>query len=464
MLLTITTTHELATDLGYLLHKNPARAQSVALSFGQAHVFYPEATRERCTAALLLDVDPVGLARGRKGGGAPLEPYVNDRPYVASSFLSVAIAQVLGTALSGRSRERPELADTPIPLVARIAALPCRGGEDLLRRLFEPLGYEVDAVQHALDPRFPAWGESRYFTVTLRATKRLADLLRHLYVLVPVLDDAKHYFVGDDEVEKLLRRGEEWLAAHPERELIARRYLRYRRSLTRDALARLTAEEDPDPDAAAEARDAEEHEVEERIRLNDQRLGAVAAVLRASGARRVVDLGCGEGQLLRLLLADSAFEEVVGLDVSLRSLEVARDRLRLDSLPAHQKRRIRLIHGSLMYRDARIAGFDAAAVVEVIEHLDPPRLKAFERVLFEFARPGTVVLTTPNSEYNAKFETLAAGAFRHRDHRFEWTRAEFRDWAERVAERFGYAVRFLPVGPEDPELGAPTQMGVFDRA
>ncbi|HEX7086493.1 MAG TPA: 3' terminal RNA ribose 2'-O-methyltransferase Hen1 [Vicinamibacterales bacterium] len=460
MLLTITTTHQPATDLGYLLHKNPARAQSVALSFGQAHVFYPEATTARCTAALLLDVDPVGLVRGRKGADAPLEPYVNDRPYVASSFLSVAIGQVLGTALGGRSRERPEFADTPIPLVARIAALPCRGGEDLLRRLFEPLGYELEAAQHALDPRFPAWGESRYFTVTLRATTRLADLLRHLYVLVPVLDDAKHYFVGDDEVEKLLRRGEEWLAAHPERDLIVRRYLRHQRGLTRDALARLTAEEDPD--AAAEARDAEEHEVEERIRLNDQRLGAVTAALRASGARRVVDLGCGEGQLLRLLLADSAFHEIVGLDVSHRSLEVARDRLRLDSLPPHQKRRIRLIHGSLMYRDARIAGYDAAAVVEVIEHLDPPRLKAFERVLFEFARPRTVVLTTPNREYNARFETLAGGAFRHRDHRFEWTRAEFRDWAERVAERFGYVVRFLPVGPEDPELGAPTQMGVFD--
>ncbi|HEY8470775.1 MAG TPA: hypothetical protein VIL18_14080 [Longimicrobiales bacterium] len=184
------------------------RAQSIPLSFGQAHVFYPEATTARCTAALLLDVDPVGLVRGRKGADAPLEPYVNDRPYVASSFLSVAIAQVLGTALAGRSRERPELVATPIPLVARIAALPCRRGEDLLRRLFEPLGYELEAAQHALDPRFAAWGESPYFTVTLRATTRLADMLRHLYVLVPVLDDAKHYFVGEDEVEKLLRRGE----------------------------------------------------------------------------------------------------------------------------------------------------------------------------------------------------------------------------------------------------------------
>ncbi|HEV2150440.1 MAG TPA: 3' terminal RNA ribose 2'-O-methyltransferase Hen1 [Longimicrobiaceae bacterium] len=462
MLLTITTTHEPATDLGYLLYKNPARAQSFPLSFGSAHVVYPEAAPERCTAALLLDVDPVGLVRGSRGEGGALDQYVNDRPYVASSFLSVAIAQVLGTALAGKCRDRPELAETPIPLTARIAVLPCRGGEPLLRRLFEPLGYALEAERHPLDPAFPEWGESRYFTLTLTATVRLAELLRHLYVLVPVLDDAKHYWVGEDEVEKLLRQGEGWLSAHPERDLITRRYLKHRPSLTRAALAQLVAEEEADPDAAAEARDAEEQVVEERIGLNEQRLGAVAAALRASGAKRVVDLGCGEGRLLRMLLQDRQFEEILGMDVSIRSLEVARDRLRLEEMPPKQRERIRLIHGSLMYRDPRIAGYDAAAVVEVIEHLDPPRLRAFERVLFEFARPGTVVMTTPNQEYNATWESLPAGAFRHRDHRFEWTRAEFQRWAGEVAERFGYAVRFLPVGPEDPALGSPTQMAVFD--
>ena len=462
MLLTITTTHHPATDLGYLLYKNPARTQSFDVSFGQVHVTYPEATDARCTAAMVLDVDPIGLVRGKRRSGAPLEQYVNDRPYVASSFLSVAIAQVYGTALSGRSRERPDLAEKEIPLTARISVVPSRGGEDLIRQLFEPLGYEVETESHVLDLAFPAWGESRYFTVALRSTTRLVDLLRRLYVLVPVLDDAKHYYVGEDEVEKLLDKGEDWLADHPERDLIARRYLRHQRGLTRDALARL-AEEEPDPDASAEEKDAEEQVIEEKIRLNDLRLGAVAAALRASDAKQVVDLGCGEGRLLRILLKDRSFEEIVGMDVSVRSLERASKRLRLPDLPSMQKERIRLIHGSLMYRDRRIAGFDAAAVVEVIEHLDPPRLRAFERVVFEFARPGTVVLTTPNREYNANFETLPAGAFRHRDHRFEWTREEFRVWAEEIGDRFGYGVRFVPVGPEDPDLGSPTQMGVFTR-
>jgi 3' terminal RNA ribose 2'-O-methyltransferase Hen1 len=462
MLLTITTTHEPATDLGYLLHKNPARAQSFELAFGRAHVVYPEVTATRCTAALILDVDPVGLVRGGRGTAVP-ESYVNDRPYVASSFLSVAIAQVYGSALAGRSRERPELVSSAIPLEATVAALPSHGGDAVVRRLFEPLGYHVSTLSHVLDPRFPAWGASRYLTVTLRATARLSDLLRHIYVLVPVLDGAKHYWVGDDEVDKLVAKGREWLGTHPERELIARRYLRHRWSLARAALARLTVDEQPDPEAGSDEQDDGDAGVETRMTLHEQRLGAVVAALRASGARRVLDLGCGEGRLLDLLLKDRDFDEILGMDVSIRSLEIAHDRLRLDRLAPRQRARIRLIHGSLLYRDARLAGYDAAAIVEVIEHLDAARVRSFERVLFEFARPATVVLTTPNREYNVRFTGLAAGALRHRDHRFEWTRAEFHAWASSIAERFGYTARFQPVGPEDEQVGAPSQMCVFTR-
>ncbi len=464
MLLTITTTHAPATDLGYLLHKNPAHAQSFALSFGQAHVCYPEAGENRCTAALLLDVDAVGLVRSRRGPageGRTLEQYVNDRPYVASSFLSVAIAQVFGSALGGKCKERPELAETSVPLVARLAVLPCRGGEPFLRRLFEPLGYTVAAIRHSLDEHFPDWGESPYFTVELTRHCRLRELLAHLYVLVPVLDDDKHYWVADDEIEKLLRHGEGWLAAHPERELIARRYLKHQPRLARAALDRLAEEDHPDPDAEAEAHAGEEAVIEERLSLHEQRLGAVAAVLKEAGAQRVLDLGCGEGKLVRELLKDRAFTEIVGVDVSFRALEIAHERLHWDRLPPAQQQRIKLIHGSLTYRDRRLAGYDAAAVVEVVEHLDPPRLAAFERVLFEFARPACVVLTTPNVEYNVKFETLPAGKLRHRDHRFEWTRPQFHDWAKSVCSRFGYEVSFLPIGPEDPVVGRTDANGDF---
>ncbi len=466
MLLTITTTHQPATDLGYLLHKNPTRLHSFALSFGEAHVFYPEATAERCMAALLLDVDPVGLVRNRRGPageGGTLEQYVNDRPYVASSFLSVAISRVLGSALGGRSKSKPELAATPIPLRAKISVLPCRGGERFLRRLFEPLGYDVVATRHPLDEQFPEWGESQYYTVELSGKVRLQDLLTHIYVLIPVLDNEKHYWVGDDEVEKLLRHGTHWLASHPEKEEITKRYLKYRRDLAKDALARLVDEESPDPDVAEVVHNSEEEAVERTLNLNEQRLNTVVAALRSTNAKRVLDLGCGEGKLLRALLEDRAFEEIVGVDVSHRALQIANERLRVERMPARQRERIKLMQGSLMYRDQRLKGFDAAAVVEVIEHLDQPRLAAFERVLFEFAKPGAVVLTTPNVEYNVRFESLPAGVFRHKDHRFEWTRAQFREWSERICERYNYAVRFLPVGPEDDAVGAPTQMAVFER-
>ncbi len=495
MLLTLTTTHQPATDLGYLLRKNPARPQSFSLTFGKAHVFYPEATMERCTVALLVEVDPVALVRNRRGprgeGGA-LEQYVNDRPYAASSFLSVAIAEVFGSAVAGKSKERPELVDAPLPFQATMPALPCRGGEEFLQKLFEPLGYTVSARRLPLDETFPDWGESAYYHVELEARLPLQKLLSHLYVLVPVLDNDKHYWVGDSEVEKLLRHGEGWLSTHPERETITRRYLKHQRSLVDDALAQLI--EEGDPDAEVETRDAEEAALEatlrssrresaqtspalpeiqsgltsaatekETISLNEQRLGSVLAALKASGAARVLDLGCGEGRLLQVLLKEKQFTEIVGMDVSHRALEIARDRLHYDRLPPLQKERIRLLHGSLIYRDQRLAGFDAAAVVEVIEHLDAARLAAFERVLFDCAKPKTVVITTPNREYNVKWETLPAGKFRHRDHRFEWTRAEFQDWANSVATRFGYNVRFLPIGPEESAVGSPTQMGVFER-
>lgn len=466
MLLALTTTHQPATDLGYLLRKNPGRPQSFTLNFGQACVFYPEATAERCTCALLVEVDPVALVRNRRGPsgeGGVLDQYVNDRPYAASSFLSVAIAEIFGSALSGSSKERPELVQQAIPFEVDLPVVPCRGGDPVLRSLFEPLGYTVTTTRLPLDERFPEWGVSRYYRVKLKATVPLHTLLSHVYVLLPVLDNDKHYWVTDDEVQKLLRHGAGWLASHPQKELITRRYLKHQRSLFKDALEQLRDESDPEPDESAATRAQEEEAIEQKISLNEQRLTTVLTKLVESRAQTVLDLGCGEGRLLRLLLKERQFTRITGLDVSHRALEIAAENLNLERLPPTLREKIQLLHGSLMYRDQRLAGFEAAAVVEVIEHLDPPRLAAFERVLFEFAQPATVVLTTPNREYNVKWETLPAGTFRHRDHRFEWTRAEFQAWANAVAERFSYTVRFGPVGTEDPIVGSPTQMAVFSK-
>ncbi|MFJ5540479.1 3' terminal RNA ribose 2'-O-methyltransferase Hen1 [Micromonospora chalcea] len=471
MLLTLTTTHRPATDLGHLLVKHPDRVQTFDLPAGAAHVFYPEADEARCTAALLVEVDPLKLGGGRRNRapeGFALGQYVNDRPYAASSLLSSALSKVFRSALRGESRDRPELAATAIPLTVRVPVLRCRGGAELAVRIFAPLGWTVTATPIPLDETYPEWGDSRYVDLTLTGTLRLADALNHLYVLLPVLDDAKHYWVAPDEVDKLLRAGAGWLAGHPERALITRRYLAHRRALAGVAMARLTelrlADEPPADDSiepstgeAAVAGDVR------RASLAVRRREAVLAALRDSGASRVLDLGCGGGALLTALVTDRRFTEVVGVDVSDRSLGLAARRLRLDRLPERQRDRIRLWQSALTYRDDRLRGYDAAVLMEVVEHLDPPRLPALEDAVFGHARPGTVVVTTPNVEYNVRYEGLGPGRFRHADHRFEWTRAEFAAWVDRVAAAHGYTAVLGGVGDDDPEVGAPTQIAVLTR-
>lgn len=606
-----------ATDLGFLLHKNPDRVQAFEQSYGTAHVVYPEATAARCTAALVLEIDPIRLVRGRSRGTPDfsLGQYVNDRPYAASSLLSVAIGAVFRTALHGRCTLRPELVETALPLRIELPAVPCRGGAEVAERVFAPLGWTVTATPLPLDPAFPDWGDSHYLRVELSGAVRLADALSHLYVLLPVLDGAKHYWVAADEVDKLIRAGGGWLAEHPERGWIARRYLARRQSLVRTALARLAEVEEVEPealDAVEEADDADSGAVEsaaessetlsatsqvvtadsaansagrasadativgidtsankrgdefsvsadsvadgssatandrETVRpttaasattadglsasVNDSggvnmtdtanvtnvrevasatesggtsatcggseavrptspedlsaaatdehgetettrsapslavtRRAAVRAALHEVGARRVLDLGCGEGTLLRELLSDTTFTDIVGVDVSMRALHIAERKLRLERMPERVAQRLTLRQGALTYTDARLRGYDAAVLMEVIEHVDLPRLGALEHAVFGAAVPGAVLVTTPNAEFNVRYETLVAGTFRHTDHRFEWTRAEFAAWADGVAARHGYTVRFVPIGAPDAEFGAPTQMAVFTK-
>ncbi|MFD6491517.1 3' terminal RNA ribose 2'-O-methyltransferase Hen1 [Streptomyces sp. NPDC059944] len=479
MFLTISTTgtpERPATDLGFLLHKHPDKAQTFSTSYGTAHVLYPEATAERCTAALLLEVDAVALVRRGKGkgrGGAPdaaLAQYVNDRPYAASSLLAVALSAVFSSAMKGQCAARPELPAETRPLRVEVPALPARGGADLVRALFEPLGWTVSAEAVPLDPQFPEWGDSRYVRLELEARGlTVAEALRHLYVLLPVLDDAKHYWVASDEVDKLLRAGEGWLPDHPEQKLITSRYLSRRWSLTREAmerleLVRLAETDDTDVAEIDNAVDEETDTEEKPVPLAVLRRDAILAALHTSGASRVLDLGCGQGQLVQALLKDTRFTEIVGVDVSVRALTIAARRLKLDRMGERQAARVQLVQGSLAYTDRRLKGYDAAVLSEVIEHLDLPRLPALEYAVFGSARPRTVLVTTPNVEYNVRWETLPAGHSRHGDHRFEWTREEFRGWARTVAERHGYAVEFTPVGLDDPEVGPPTQMAVFTLA
>ena len=459
MLFTITYTGTNTPEIGYLFYKNPNRPQIVELSHGKAIVCYPEVSDERTTIALLLDIDPIDLARGKADAGG-LFDYVNDRPYVSSSFMSTAISKAFGTAMTGRGDSRQALADSPLALSATVHMLPCGTDFDMLNRVFEPLGYDVSYNTFPADEAFPDWGESRYVDLTIEGSVRLRDLLNHIYVLIPVFDRKKHYWVGKEEVEKLFNHSSDWLPSHPEKNFIAKRYLSRSRTLVNMALERLKEMGDVLEYEYDDSQFTTPPENEEkRLNLKDRRMESVIEALKSLSVKSVIDMGCGEGHLLRLLMKERQFGNIAGMDVSSSALAKAKSNLDFERLSDSARERVSLFQGSLTYKDDRLEGYDAACVVEVIEHLDEERLCAFERVLFEFAKPRHVILTTPNAEYNVLYENLTE--MRHTDHRFEWTREQFRQWAESAAEKYGYSARFTEIGDADEISGAPTQMVVF---
>jgi 3' terminal RNA ribose 2'-O-methyltransferase Hen1 len=465
MCLTLTCTGEHAPDFGFLIFKHPDSVFVRELSLGRVIVFYPENTPTRVTAAMLVEVDAIGLVRGRS---ATLEEYVNDRPYALSSLTSVAMNTAFGTALAGRSKERPQLVNKPLPLEAHLSAVHSRGGPELIRKIFAPLGYEMEITPVAPAITIPFAARSPIYSVRLRGNVTVHDLLSHLYVLIPVLDDAKHYFVAADEVKKLVEHGGTWLENHPAKNLITRRYLAYQHSLVREALSQLKVETEVDERAAQAEEERLEEEATPGMNLHEQRHQAVLAALRAplrSGqVQRVADLGCGEGKFLQVLLAEKQFREIAGVDVSAVALKYAVRRLHYDRLSDTQRERLKLWHGSLLYRDKRLEGFDAATLIEVIEHIPPERLDLLRRVLFASLRPTRLIITTPNREFNVHFAGMKEGQLRHRDHRFEWTRTEFESWCREAAAQLGYEVKFAGIGPEMPNTGALTQMAVFEKS
>ncbi len=460
MILVITERGETSAELGFLLHKHPRRVHRIDLKFGSGTVFYPEATDDVCTVALVVEIDPISLVRskGARRGGWALGQYVNDRPYVASSFLSVAIGRVFRTAMNGTCAKHPEFVETARDLQVCLPAITVPDGTATLERLFSPLGYEVDASPLPLDPSFPSWGNSRCFSVKLRTKQPLHRVLKHLFIMIPTLDRVKHYWVGPEEIDKLLEKSRDWLADHPEKKWIVTRYLKFRRQYTNEAMERL----DPTPEDS-EKMDSPER-VEKHTSLHSKRLDRVAEIISDLNPESVLDLGCGEGKLLMRLLERTRVPRITGMDIDSRSLEFAKERIEHADLPKKSRERLSLLHGSLTYRDERLAGFELATLIEVVEHFDPDRLRTLERVVFQCAAPARIIVTTPNREYNALFETLSESQLRHPDHRFEWTREEFADWCERIGFEHGYDFEIEPLGDPDPKHGSPSQMAVFCRA
>ncbi len=475
MILTITYHGKNTQDLGYLLYKNPYRPQSVELPMGKAHIFFPDISDEKTTVALMLELDPLLLSKGKPGTGeAGLFDYVNDRPYVSSSFMSGAMVKAFGTAMTGRCDSRQDLADSELQLEACVYMLPVRGDKSLIKRFWEPLGYDVDYDTFPIDERFPSWGESPYVNLHLKGKKKLSELLNQLYVLIPVFDLQKHYYVSEAEIGNLIKHGGDWLRNHPDMEYIARRYFSMAKSYAKIAIERLSGKEDDIFDTEMSGNNihtnvySSAHPIEEQDGSKDQapldkmRLETVKYEVLRSGAHSVIDIGCGEGKLLALLIGESQIEKLAGTDVSLDALAKANKRMEHVMIAERQREKLSIFQGSLMYKDDRFLGYDTACVIEVIEHVEPEKLPVLEDILFGATAPGTVIITTPNRDFNANY-ALDEDELRHADHRFEWGLSEFSDWCNSICDRYGYTVEISGIGAKEGVDSYPTQMGVFRK-
>ena len=446
MLIAITSRTRPASDLGYALHKHPDRVQQFDVGYGKATVFYPVASEDECTFVMVVEVDPVRLARGPEHtrGGGLVTDYVTDRPYAASSMLAVAIGKVLSTATAGRCEKKPELAAKPMDLEVEISTVR-NLAQDRVRSLFTDLGYKVEIEGKEQD---------RYVTVRTRSDRwTLGETLRQIRVLLPAIDGRHHHYVNDEDVAHLLRHGEGWLDSHPQGTWISRRYLARKRSLAEQAVRALEArnESEDEPPWTGPTRES----------LQRARIDRVTERLVESGARIVADLGCGEGALVRELAKEPAISKVVGIDISANRIEQAKRRLARQLGPSETDK-TSLLTGAIGVQDARWSDCDAAALVETIEHIDVERLDMVERNVFGREHLRCIIVTTPNREYNHHYG-LEEGQKRHRDHRFEWSREEMREWAQGICQRYGLEASHEGIGEHHPDDGWPTQMAVFTR-
>lgn len=449
MHLSISTTHKPATDLGFLLYKHPKKLHTRGTSFSTNHCFFSEATDDLCTANLWVNVRELQEFELYRRFNNFENPFINDRPYVAGSLMSTAMSEMFRTAMSGSCRERPELARSPIPLTIEVATVRCEDGIDFIKGIFEPLGYQVDLESYLLDEAFPNWGSSPYFKLRLQTNKELYLVLRQLFILLPVLDNQKHYWVDEAEQEKIIKMGEGWLQAHPMFSKIVSRYLKNLQSLAVEVKKHFALDEN----LTTKARNKEE-QLEQKIHLNTLRMDYVAELLKDHQVRTVGDLGCGEGKLIERLLQNSDITEIRAFEVSIDELEKAQQRI----AELKQLERVKFFNSSVLYLDHRTKDLDAVVLVEVIEHLEEVRLPVLAANVFKYMEPSMVVITTPNFEFNQRFETKG---FRHPDHRFEWTREEFKSWCEVQAQKYGYTFKIDFIGEVDSALGGPTQVGVF---
>jgi 3' terminal RNA ribose 2'-O-methyltransferase Hen1 len=444
------------------------------MSFGEGYVYFQENPQGDNSLSLLVDVDPLATVQGRGQLSHMDGLYVNDRAYVPSSLLTSALTKAFGTALSGRCKERPELASTPIDWTVSVPVVTSDWRTEILWSLFGPLGYEVRMAHVEREGHRSSHPDvaSDLTGVKLCTTATMREVLSHLVVLIQVLDQDNHRWLDEQDLDPFMRRVEGWLPEHPYGMFILKRALKHQKHLIKAVIAKFPAIVDSQARISSinsemwDASQLEEY-ADQPLSLNRQRFAVVQELIERLQPRSLVDLGCGDGSFIGFLANGALLhpmERIIGMDVSASELARAKTRMEhLSSLPG-RRTPVEWLLGSLLYRDPRIKGLDMAILIEVIEHIDPWRLPALERQVFGEGGYASIVVTTPNREFNLIYGLSEEHSLRHRDHRFEWTRQEFQEWVQKIASQYGYEWQIQGIGTVSLDHGSPSQMVLFQKS
>lgn len=445
MQLTIRATGDNVKAISYLVSKNPENLYERNQKGHLVRMFYSKFADKELEMTVFVTPDPLELMQN-KSNSFDITHYINDREFAVSSIFCSFIRSALGTALNGQPKEEyAQWVGHEFPFVLELGPVASTLSDQQLKDLFEPMGYQVDIERPEIHYSFQLKESSTVRTLTLTGYQTLQNSLRHLFVLIPVIDNYKHYFIDEKEIEKLERYGDGWLEEHPMREMIYRQALRFKEIYS--LVESPNTEEKPE-------------EPVRKVRLNEMRYEKIVETAKLLKPNSIVDFGSGEGKLAVQLGFINGVQEVLAVEPSqaatlkaVKRFEKVKDRSSFIEPTT--------LWGSLFYYDERLKGKDLIILCEVIEHIDAQRLpKAFDTILNLYA-PESLIITTPNQEYNEIYDM--EDHFRHDDHRFEWTRQEFQEWCKARNHLDLYELEFSGIGEENLNQGFPTQMCVFKR-
>ncbi|WIM41190.1 3' terminal RNA ribose 2'-O-methyltransferase Hen1 [Paenibacillus sp. PK4536] len=480
MYLTIKATGTHASMISHLLAKNPNNLYDRTEKGARIRLVYTSFQPEETEVLLFVTPDPIDLVKGSPDH-YDITQYINDRELVVSSLFCSYIRPALGTALNGKPKaDYIDWVEHPFTLHMSMGPVASDLPDSMIESLFQPLGYEVQMERGEIDYSFDLKNRSTVRHIQISGQQTLQHMLRQLYILIPVLDNYKHYYISDDEIERLQRYGEGWLSTHPQHDLIIKRSLRFaplikeyeQKVAKNEDITNVSTELSTHQAEASEMKSELSEDQDKQydsnqteppvIRLNELRYRAIVEqVSQLPQHKQIVDFGAGEGKLSVRLGEIEGVEQIWAVEPSMQSQLRAIDRFA--KLEGRTDYVIPVVTtGSLFYRDERWVDQDVIILCEVIEHINEVRLPQVIHTLFTDYRPQTLIMTTPNREYNEVYQ-MGKDEIRHTDHRFEWTRAELEQYCTQWIQDRPYTFTLSGIGEKHEQYGQPTQMVVFHR-